>query len=183
MKICINDLIKGDLIELEVYGKKVEIPSLGFSLKSYMSIEEKVGLAHRLLSVLFDPEKSIYDSVNAKFLIPVFFLEAYCEDIQFPDNMEDMDATGVYDYLLASGSMYEINELLGHELAELKSVIDEIVKMEYRKHDSKNPMADFLGDISTKNPEDLEKMTNQIGELMKDENVQNMIKFKEAGDQ
>jgi len=178
----INELIKGDLIENEVYGKKIEIPSLGFSLKTYMSIEEKVGLAHRLLSVLFDPEKSLYDSVNAKFLIPVFFVEAYCQDIEFPKDMENLDATGVYDYLSASGSLCEINKLLGHELIELKSIISELVKMEYRKHDSKNPMEDFLGDISTKNPEDLEKMTEQMSELMKDQNVKDMIKFKEAGE-
>lgn len=176
----INKLIKNtdDLI----YGKKVEIPSLGIELSLYKSIESKFGLAQRLMSVLYDQEKGVYDGVNAKMFIPVFFLEAYSDDLQFPEDMEELDVAGLYDMLSESGALQEINKILGHELSELKSIINEIVKLEYRKHDAKNPLEDFLGDISQKNPEDIEKMTSQIKELMKDENVQNMVKFKEQGD-
>jgi hypothetical protein len=165
-----------------VYGKKVEIPSLGIELVTYKSIESKFGLAKRLLSVLFDYEKGVYDGVNAKMFIPIFFLEAYSDDLEFPEDMTDLDVSGLYDMISVSGVLQEIYVLLGHELLELESIMDEIVKIEYRKKDSKNPLEDFLKDIEGKNPEDIEKMTSQIKELMKDENVQNMVKFKEQGD-
>lgn len=176
----INKLI--EYTQNSVYNKHIEIPSLGINLLKYKPIEEKFGLAKRLFAMLYDSEANIYDGVNAKMFIPVFFIEAYCDDIQLPKNVDELDITGIYDALCASGALEEIHTLLKHEIEEVESIINELVKIEYRKFDSKNVLADFLGNIVDKNPEDIEKMTSQIKELMQDENVRNMIKFKEQGD-
>ena len=176
-----NKLIKGNSIEDLVYGQTVEIPSLGISMKKYISIAQKLGLAKRILAVTYDLESNTYDGVNAKILIPVYFIEEYSDEIEFPSKIEELDAVGIYDYLMVSGALSEINAIIGSELKEVISIIHELVKIKYIQLERQNPIADFLGDIGNKNPEDVDKMMEQAKTMMGDNDFKDMIKFRDNG--
>jgi len=176
-KLDMNELVsrtEGVIYKVE----PIEIKELGITIKKYMPIEEKYGLVNRIFNMLYDIDSGIYDSVNATFLVPVIVLEAYSSDIEFPKDMSDLDATGIYDMLLFTGAWNNIKSVLYTELIEINNLIKAKIEMEYRKKDLENPLFEMLKDFSSKTPEELSEVSKIAEELMQKDGVKEMIDFK-----
>jgi hypothetical protein len=174
----INEFVKN--FEDVIYGGElIEIASLSIRVKRYIPIEQKIGLANRLFNMLYSD--GIFDYINGTFLMPIMILKEYCDELEFPKNIEDLDATGFYDTLCVSGAMDEINLKLGKEILEIKELVEKFVLINNTKEQMKNPLMDLLGDAMSKTPEDIEAMRKQANELMADENIKNMLEFKNRG--
>lgn len=175
----VNEFVKN--FEDVIYKKElIEIESLSIRVKKYIQIEQKVGLANRLFNSMYNGE--YFDYVNAKFLVPVMILKEYSEDLEFPENIEDLDATGFYDALCVSGAMDEINDKLGSEIKEINDLLLDIIKIVKEKKESEDPMSKLISDAMAKTPEDIEKMKTQADELMNNPNIKQMLEFKNRSD-
>lgn len=179
MKINMNDLVKRTEDIVYSQENKILIESLGVELRRYLPIEQKYGLASKLFQVLYDSEQKIFDYINYITFSYVFILEKYAEALVFPENTEDLDVEGIYNMLVFSGAKEEINEKMEGEISEIKALIDAMIAIEYRKTDIKNPMSDFLSNVSSKSTEEISEIQKQANELMKNENIIKMLELKE----
>lgn len=173
-----NNLVKNTDIENLIYGQTIEIPSLMVRFKRYLPIEEKFGLASRIVSCLYDEDTNIYDGANEIMFLPVYFAEAYCKEYVFPKDETETDISGIYDFFKSSGALDEIHQYLGSEISEVEILIKEIVNIKYKKNSIQSLLSRFLKDIQSKTPEEIEKLVSTVSNLSKDENILNMLNLK-----
>lgn len=143
-----------------IYGGNYEVN--GVTLKRYLPYAQKVGLATRLVKLLLENE--VYDGVNGKMFVPVFLFKESVTNLEFPKNLEEIDVDGVYDYLCISETLE--NGFFQRELNELNSIVNELVKIEYRKKDIINPLDKLIEEASGKTLEEIEKMQQEAKDLL-----------------
>lgn len=163
----IEKLLKGT--EDVIYGQNIEVN--GIKLKKYIPYAEKVGIANRIFSELY--EDGIYDYVNGKMFVPVFVFRYGAENIEFAENDGELDIDGIYDYLLVSetiGNLY-----FNKEVKEVEEIIAGLINMQYRLEDNKGSLAILIEEISKFTPEYIEELRGQVDKLIKDENTNKII--------
>lgn len=159
------------IVEDAVYGQYEEVS--GVRIKKYLPFVEKVGLAKTLFQVL--SEDGVYDSVNGHMFVPVFLFKKIAMDLDFPENDEDIDVDGVYDYLEVSGTLD--NKVFSSELTEMKEIIAEFKEISYKTQEKEDSLSSIMKQMSNMNPEHIDALNSKVQDMMKDDNVRNMVNF------
>lgn len=175
----IFDFIKKEEVQKEIYSV---VPSISinemFMVKKYIPYAQKVGIGLRVLSVNYTDQ---FDYINGRIHLVYEFLMAY-SDLEFETKDDDIDVDGLYDFVKSSGCLSEIENKIGSEWEEVNEILLSLVKMKDREIDVQNPMEEFLSEAIKKTPEELEEMENQANRLMENDNIKDMVKFKNRAD-